>query len=93
MNNPATGIQATWQQVIWHILSIIMLLALPFILWLPDLRNDLASVQMAKHLQAAIYRFPSDALPKCDQFIRYTAMKKFMRVKVVCQTRMSDMIV
>ena len=49
--------------------SIIILFALPVFLLLPGWRDNVYSRELNRHLESAIYRFSSKAMPQCDQFV------------------------
>ena len=69
-------------------ISAAMLLGVVGLLILPDWRNDPGDAQLIRHMAAAIYRFPSDAMPRCEQFMRQTAFGP-LAGQVVCQSRTS----
>lgn len=69
-------------------LSAGMLLVVMALLILPDCRSHADEMRLIRHMAAAIYRFPSDAVPRCEQFMRQTAFGP-LAGQVVCQARNS----
>lgn len=77
-----------------QVLSIAMLCALPALLLTPEGGRSVNERQLTRHLAVAIYRFGSDAMPRCDQFVRPTTYVNQARISVhvgpvACQTRRS----
>ena len=68
--------------------SAAMLLGVIGLLILPDGRNDPGDAQLIRHMAAAIYRFPSDAMPRCEQFMQQTTFGP-LAGQVLCQSRTS----
>jgi len=69
MNYPALAPKALLNMP--RLISVAVLAALPITLLWPYWKHRLPE-ELARHLMSAIYEFPSDDMPRCEQFIRHT---------------------
>ena len=65
-----------------------MFIAVIGLLTLPGWHRSMSETQLTQHLSAAIYRFQSDAMPRCEQFVQQTRVSP-VAGGVLCQTRAS----
>lgn len=54
-----------------RLISVVVLAALPITLLWPYWKQSLPE-EFTRHLVSALYEFPSDDMPRCEQFIRHT---------------------
>ena len=74
-----------------RVISAILLASLPTSLLWPYWRHALPQ-RLADHLMSAIYEFPSDDLPRCEQFVHHTDAAELSR-PVACQTSPGQLMV
>ncbi len=74
-----------------RVTSGMMLAALPITLLWPYWQHTLPG-GVAQHLVSAIYEFPSDEMPRCEQFVRHTDTAAMIG-PVACETSPAQMMV
>jgi hypothetical protein len=72
-------------------MSTALLAALPMTLLWPYWRQALPT-HLANHLISAIYEFPSDEMPRCEQFVHHTDTMKLSR-PMACQVNPAQLMV
>lgn len=71
------------------LISVAALAALPITLLWPYWKHRLPE-ELASHLVSAVYEFPSDDMPRCEQFIRHTHAGAG---QVACETHPGQLMV
>lgn len=71
------------------LISVAALAALPITLLWPYWKHCLPE-ELASHLVSAVYEFPSDDMPRCEQFIRHTHAGAG---QVACETHPGQLMV
>ena len=72
-------------------MSTVLLAALPMALLWPYWRRVLPP-HLANHLISAIYEFPSDEMPRCEQFVHHADTTELSR-PVACQVNPAQLMV
>ena len=74
-----------------HMMSAVLLAALPMTFIWPYWRQALPQ-HLGNHLISAIYEFPSDEMPRCEQFVHHTDMAE-LSAPVACQVNSAQLMV
>lgn len=74
-----------------RLISVVVLAALPITLLWPYWKQSLPE-ELTRHLISAIYEFPSDDMPRCEQFIRHTHTGASVG-QVACESHLGQLMI